>query len=264
MKCNVKLGLSTETHAEALAHPGLKGESVGEFLGRARCAMNGETVSLPGETSRLSQDFCAMFDRVPLREHLYAKLVEDHPLNRKLAGILLATDKLDHRSVIEEAARVLPEEEHGLTLNKVIRCENLLAVVEAVFKGLCASKGETIEEAASEFNVNLEAIEEARVAFGQSGSYGSGTAASRQALIHNELNTSSRVELARSVLNLHQKVCDARGRAIWVWDDNGKLHSDVSAIKPDGKQLEIGRAWRNDYYLQPLKNIVRQLSGLRT
>ena len=162
--------------------------------------------------------------------------------------------------MIEGAARDL--EKHEPTLKNVIRCENLLAVVVAVFLALSASKGETVEKAVAELEVDLTALEAARVAFGRSGFYGTGVAATRQERIHRELCTSSYVELGRSVLALHKQVSEERGRAIWTWEEQETLRSDVDTVKPKDDELLVGHAWRNDYYLHPLANIVQQLREL--
>ena len=252
--------LSAETRSEAYKHPGLTDASLGGFLDLARRAMLGETVALPPARSVLCEDFYAMFDSVPLRDHLQERLVGAHPLTRALAERLAVADNWDHRAVIEGVARDL--EQHERTLKNVIRCENLLAVVVAVFLGLCASKGEKVEKAVAGLKVDLTELEAARVAFGRSGTYGAGVAATRQARIHRELRTSSRLALARSVLALHKQVSNERGRAIWAWDEQETLRSDIVAERPNDDELVAGQAWRNDYYLRPLGSIVKQLRKL--
>ena len=252
--------LSAETRREAYEHPGLTEASLGGFLGLARRAMLGDTVPLPPTQSGLCEDFYAMFDSVPLKDHLQERLVDAHPLTQALAERLTVADSWDHRAVIEGVARDL--EQHERTLKNVVRCENLLSVVVAVFLALSASKGKTVDSAVTELEVDLTALEAARLAFGRSGTYGTGVAATRQARIYRDLRTSSQIELGRSVLALHKEVSEERGRSIWTWEEQGTLRSDVVTERPKDDELVVGLAWRNDYYLRPLASIVQQLREL--
>ena len=65
---------------------------------------------------------------IPLKEHLRAKLIDGHGLNRSLAGRLAACDNVDRRLVVEQARSELHE--HRSVLQGVIDCENLLSIVE--------------------------------------------------------------------------------------------------------------------------------------
>ena len=254
--------LSPETREQADKHKSLSERSVNRLFEIVCRAMNDETVPLPSHgNDGLRRDLCESFDEVPLRDHLYAKLVKAGPLNQALAERLVDCDELDHRTFLNGAEDELKQ--HRSTLNGVVRCEDLLAVLEAIFLWLCASKGDTLKDAVADLPVDLRAVEQARVQFGDSGRYEGATAESRHARFHEELDTSNRIALAQSVLSLHKKVSDERGRAAWVWEENGRLRSDVDVPRPDGREFEIGLAWRNDYYLHPLRSIARQLSNLR-
>ena len=66
-------------------------------------------------------------------------------LNRQLAERLLDIEELEHRSFLNDAARDLAE--HRAKIEDAVRCEDLLAVVEAVFLWLCARKGKTVQAA---------------------------------------------------------------------------------------------------------------------
>ena len=45
---------------------------------------------------------------------------------------------------------------------------------------------------------------------------------------------------------------------MWLEDD-GRLQSDADVTRPTKAALTVGLAWRNDYYLRPLRNIAMQL-----
>lgn len=254
--------LSTSTLEAATLAPGLGTVAQRRFFTLAEEAMNGGSVALPTHANnQLVRDLCETYSQLPLAEHLYDRLVHGHALNLALARRLAETDDLNHRALLEKAVRELPK--HCGVLVQVIRCENLLAVVEAVFVWLCASKGESIESAVAALPVDLEALESARTSFNNSGLYRGETASARQTRLYTQLNTSSRPALARSVLALHQQVSEERRRAAWVWEEQGVLRSDIELAKPRGVELQVGLAWRNDYYLHPLRNIARQLAEVR-
>ena len=111
--------------------------------------------------------------------------------------------------------------------------------------------------------VDLNTLSAARESFEHSGSYGKGTARERQRRFREELDPSSKVMLARSVLLLHKMVSEERKRAPWVREEQGVLLSDVEVEPPSNRELRVGAAWRNDYYLAPLQYIVKQLAEVR-
>ena len=215
--------LSASTMDAAILTPGLGAVAQTRFFTLAKKAMDGESVPLPTHlNNQLARDLYDTFHEVPLAQHLYDKLVDGHAINLALAERLATTDELDHRTFLSAAARDLPA--HRVVLEDAIRCENLLGVVESVFRGLHR------------------------------------LALARQTRLHERLDTSSLPALARSVLELHRKVSEERRRAAWVWEENGLLRSDVDVAKPADAGLQVGLVWRNDYYLFPLRNIALQLA----
>ena len=225
-------------------------------------AMDGQTVLLPTlMNNNLTKALYNTYRDLPLADHLHARLIEGHDLNRQLAERLLDVPRLDRRTFLADAARDLPN--HRATIGDVIRCEDLLAAVQAIFHWLCASKGMTVEAAVADLPVDLQALGAARESFGHSGAYQGNTAAARHSRFHEQLVTSNNVELARSVLLLHEKVSDERKRAPWVWEDHGVLLSDVEVEHPSDSELQVGLSWRNDYYLAPLQSIAKQLAEAR-
>ncbi len=260
--------LSARTREAAYQSPCLGPNAQRKFFALAARALDGETVPLPTHGGNaLVKDIYNSFDELPLAEHLQIMLVDGHPLNQSLARRLtqgrLTQDlvnqggPLNWRPFLQEATRDL--DEHRATLEHVQRCEDLLSVVEAVFEWLCASKGETLDEAGSELPVDLAALEHARVAFRDSGHYLGSTAQARKERVSHLLDTSSKPALARSVLVLHEKVSEERARAAWVWEEDGRLRSDVDFKRPDAEAFRVSQTWRNDYYLYPLWEIATQL-----
>ncbi len=231
-----------------------------EFVGRA---MDRETVVLPTDgRNALPSALRRTFDEVPLRSHLRAKLIDGHALNQALANRLVPLEQLNHREFFELAALELGE--HSPVLNRMIDCENLLAVLEGIFYRLCCATGESLEALAESLPVDLGEIQKAREAFVGSGTYTGEAAGKREVRLHETVDTSSTATLARSVLSLHQAVSEERQRAAWVWEEQGTLRSDVDVAEPDEADLKVGLAWRNDYYLRPLSSIARQLEELGT
>ena len=254
--------LSGETMEQATLHEGIKPAAQSRLFTLVENAMDGHTVALPTNmNNKLTGDMYTTFWDLPLADHLHARLIESNDLTRHLAERLLGIENLDHRIFLAAEAQQRPD--HEVTIQDVIRCEDLLAVVEAVFLWLCSSKGKTVEAIAQDLPVDLDALASARIAFGHSGTYRGDTAIARYNRFHEQLDTSNHVALLRSVLMLHGQVSEERKRAPWVWEDQGVLFSDVDIDRPADSALQVGLAWRNDYYLEPLRGIVKQLSEVR-
>ncbi len=253
--------LSSDTMVAATLRPGLGPNAQTKLFDLVGKAMDGETVALPtDQKDALVQDLYSTIRKVPLAEHLREKLINQFPLNAALAERLVVPGDLNRREFMMAASNDL--QAHSDMLQDAIKCENFLAIVEAVFLWLCSSKGKTVEAAVAELPVDLEALEASRAAFRRSGRYGTETGHHRQKRFGQMLDTTNKVALAKSVLCLHQAVSDERGRAVWVWDDNGILHSDTDLPKPSDEAFQSEVAWRNDYYLLPLQSIARQLAVL--
>lgn len=242
----------------------LRGAALERLLRLIGRAMGGETVELPTDgRNALPNALCRTFDEVPTKSHLRERLINGHDLNRALAHRLAPSGKLNHRTFFKQAASELGE--HRPVLRSVIDCENLLAVLEGIFYRLCCAGGESIDALEDTLPVHLGEIHKARKAFACIGTYPGGqTARERQVRLHETVDTSSKTKLARSVLSLHQAVSEERRNAAWVWEEQGRLRSDVDAAEPDEADLTVGLAWRNDYYLFPLSSIARQLEELPT
>jgi hypothetical protein len=254
--------LSGETMDAATAHAGIGPTAQARLFELLALAMGGRTVPLrPDDGSVLTRDLYDTYWKIPLADHLHARLIDGHPLNRQLAERLVELDHLNRRTILADAADELPL--YRPTLRDVARCEDLLAVVEGVFLWLCASKGKSVQAAVADLAIDLTALGQARGAFAHSGTYRGDTAIARQERLRSQLDTSDKVALARSVLQLHEEVSKERGRAPWVWEDQGLLISDVEVERPTEVQLQVGVAWRNDYYLHPLQEIAKQLARVR-
>jgi len=251
--------LSGLTMEQATSHPGIAPEAQSRLFSLVKRAMDGETVAIPTNLNNiLTKSLYNTYWDLPLANHLHAQLIESNDLTKRLAERLLGTDELDHRIFLLAAVQDWPE--HRAVLEDVVRCENLLAVIESVFLWLCASKGKTINEAAKDLSIDLEALETVRIDFGHSGTYPGETARARFDRFYRDLDTSNHAMLLRSVLRLHEQVSEARKRAPWVWEDQGMLFSDVDFDHPAETDLQVEVAWRNDYYLYPLQRIAKQLA----
>ena len=254
--------LTGETMEQAMLHAGIGPDATPRLFGAVERAMDGHTVALPThKNNKLTASLYDTFWGLPLADHLHARLIDGHDLNRLLANRLLDLEELDRRAFLTAAAHELPD--HRATIEDAVRCEDLLSVLEAVFLWLCASKGKTLDDAVADLPVDLGTLATARAAFAHSGAYRGDTAVARHSRFSEQLDTSGHVALARSVLGLHEKVSEERGRAPWVWEDQGVLFSDIDVERPAEVMLQVGLAWRNDYYLEPLQGIAKQLAEAR-
>jgi hypothetical protein len=148
---------------------------------------------------------------------------------------------------------------HRVELDNVLRCEDLITPVESLFQATCAARGRTVADIASTLVVDTDLFESARRRFGDSGSYGSGGGGQRQERMVKELDTSSVTALIHSVLKLHGQVAEERRTAPWAWIEQDRVTSDLELDGPKPELLVPGVAWRNDYYLRPLRLITTQL-----
>ena len=254
--------LSDETSIEARLNAGVAGRAQERLLKAVQEAMDGATVELPWHMNNaLTKALYNTYWDVPLADHLHARLIEGDDLNKHLAKRLLDVEELDHRSILAGVARDLPE--HRAAIMNAIRCEDLLAVVEAVFLWLCSGRGKTVEAVVRAMPVDLEALGAARGAFEDSGDYRSEISKERHRRFCEVLDHSSKVRLVRSVLSLHKMVSEERQRAPWVWEEQSALAGDAAVECPSKREMEVGVAWRNDYYLSPLHNIAHQLAEVR-
>ena len=243
--------LSEDTFEASNGASYLRGRILDRLLDLVGRAMRGETVELRMDGGNaLTDALLRTFDEVPLSSHLREKLIDSHDLNRVIAERLVLPIDLNHRAFLERAALKL--DEHNGTLREMIDCENLLAVLEAIFFRLCHAKGKTLEEAARSLPVDLGELEAARHTF----------AGYRWAPRFDELDTASHLGVVDSVLSMHKTVCDKRGRAAWVWEEHGRLRGDFDAGELAEHDCEVRVAWRNDYYLSPLRSIALQLKAL--
>lgn len=242
--------LSEDTQTAADNTSQLTGKASDRLLDLANRAMHGETVELPTHGNDLLLHMLVKtWNEIPLGRHLYEKLILSHDLNRSLAERLIDVELLNHRSVLENASFELKS--HRYELRRLIDCENLLAVLEDIFYRLCGSKGQSLQTAADSLPIDRHELENARYSFSQYGE-------SR----FNEVDTSSNLNLARWILNHHKTVCEERKRSTWVWEEQGRLHSDIEPDKPVEEDCKVGLRWRNDYYLWPLQCIAKQLDDL--
>ena len=231
--------LSPETMRQATPRSMIAGDAQRRLFVAVADAMDGKTVPLPTDLNNsLAKALYDTYWRIPLCEHLHAQLIDGHNLNSRIAERLLDVDGLNHRVVLTEAAHDLSE--HRVTIENTIRCENLLAILEAIFEWLCASKGTTVEAAVANLPVDLKALYGARASFGHSGIYQGYTAATRQRRFYDHLDTSNTVALAKSVLLLHQEISEDRRRSPWVWEEQRVLHADVDFDPPSRDELLVG------------------------
>lgn len=150
--------LSDDTLAAAEATSCLRGAALDRLLELVGRAMDGESpVCLPTDgRNPVPAALRRTFDEVPLRSHLRAKLIDGHDLNRAFASRLVLLGELHHRSFFEQAVREL--EGHGPVLNRMIDCENLLAVLEGIFYRLCCARGESLDALEDVLPVHLGEI----------------------------------------------------------------------------------------------------------
>ena len=229
-----------------------QGKVIDQIFGFIDRAVSGESIQLPTDgRNSLIQCLLKTFNDVPLKLFFWAKLIEDHSLNKAVAERLIKSEELNHRVFLIQAASEMSE--HQSVLKSVIECENYLAALEGIFYRLCSKRGQTIHDVADDLPVDLQAFDSAKTAY-------LATKPKKSPL--DQLDTTNLLQLVHSILDIHKEVCTRRGRSTWVWEEGRVLHCDIDIDDPSDDDCKVGLAWRNDYYLGSLRAITVQLKEL--
>ena len=255
--------LSNETLEEAESKSLIKSKAMNELFNVVDDALKGGLGELPSDgRKRVVQALERTFKEVPLKAHLKSKLIACQPLNQllsdRLSKDLAGEEPLEHRRILEPNAEL---SEYSDQLNSIIKCENLLSIIEAVFYHICQSRGKSIAESAQNLSIDMGKLRKALEEFQISSDYRNDTKSNENRLC-STLDLINKECLLESVMKLHEDVCKERDRAVWVWVELDKLDSDVIGDFSENLNFEVGSTWRNDYYLSPLRSIVRQFMEL--
>lgn len=224
-------------------------------------ALEGNTEELPTDfRNSLPRMLFYGFRAIPFRDGLWDRLIATNELTDALAHRLLGEEEIDYRRVLADVGNILPE--HRPVLTNLVRCENFLSVLETVFIHLCANPGRDIEVVAEELPLDPSALGDAREKFADSGRYVD-VGSDRRDLFVGQLDVSDRLAVTRSVLAIHERVAGRRARAVWAWEEDGRLLSDMDFAPPDDDAMVPGVAWRNDYFFSALRSVASMLDEAR-
>jgi hypothetical protein len=211
-----------------------------------------------GLASALSEIVTKLPQRALLRSNLIETTPRCHALARLLRTPEFKDGEIDRRQFLVRAQATLPNDQD--TLQAVILCESFLAPIENIFRWLCGQHGEQVREVSSTLDVNLPRLRLAQRDFLQSGKYPAGTARDRFNAYGMYIDLSDQLSLIHSLLILHESVSKERGRSPWVSiDDTGRLSAAVEVDEVRKESFNPDRAWRNDYYLDPLRSVASDL-----
>ena len=223
---------------------------------------------------KLAAELVKTYQHPPLVDHFSTMLIKNHYLTNRMVEGFQNLGDLDYQQFLTKLRPLLMKlandfkaenlPEYVETINNVIACENLLAVVVFLFDWLCSQKGQKIKDAASKLPENLHNdLDPVYAAFKNSGVY-TRAAKTNHSCFCDKLDTSSNLTLLKSILEIHQNISERRKRALWVQlDENDVLVSDILVDKPDLANLKVGQLWYHDYYLWPLHNIANQIAELK-
>jgi hypothetical protein len=269
-----RAGLLLDDHLTVSAHTaeaieaasGLTPTAVNRLFRLVDGALDGGTVPMSlHHRDQLVRGLAGSLGELPQVELMWQAFVEGHDLTEFFVERyeeMPAAAPLDHREFLSDAMKRRPHD--AVILRDVLRCETLLAPVESTFLWLCSRRNQTLEQAGGELPTDLELLRRAHREFADSGAYGDGRGGKRYELYRDELDTSSAASFLGSVVALHDTISRGRGRAPWLWLEGGRLMSEYDTDPPSEMQLQPYAAWRNDYYLEPLRSVARQLQAART
>ncbi len=214
----------------------------------------------PGLVQALANTLADLPTRKPLRDALVTPATS--PITTALARLSRALPAdLSPKDLIAHALSELPD--HRTALERVQRCERLLATIDAVFEFACAEDGAVnLRELAAELPVDLAALATAMTGFSNTGAY-DGLADDRVKGLRS-ISLNSKAALLRGVIEQHEQLSKRRGNAAWITlAEAGRIERRVVQVRPQAHQLSPTTAWRNDYYLVSLQRLAHRLQVKR-
>lgn len=220
-------------------------------------------MSLHGN-SALARVLADIVVKIPQSAHLLQVIIKEHELTSELAMLLLKNpDKaILHKTFLENARGALPK--FAKEIDNVLRCEAFLSPIESIFLWLCGQKGKTLSEAANALlaeGFDLHPLQNAHDGFCNSGHYPDGGPKVRWARYADNSDLTSTENFLFSLLKNHEEVSKERGRETWIeLGDNARLSATVEVGSISLPDMLPATSWRNDYYLWPLKAVVKRLT----
>ena len=205
--------------------------------------------------SHLAEILAGLVHELPNRALLRRRLFDDHPLLDGVAERLAEQPgNVDYSAFLSDCRSHFPE--RADVFEDILRCERYIAVLDVAFEQLLAQSGQPVAVAGRALDIDLRALDTARMEFGSLGRhFKTGGIAARFGILCN-VNLSSETEFTNSLVEAHQKVAGQRGSAHWVEVENGRIRRLVNADSldaPDSRPQE--RLWRNDYYLSAVRSV---------
>ena len=266
--------LSDQTMAVAQDKRGIE-KSQEDLFSLVKQALDGKTIPIRKSTFRnLVAELVKTYRNPPLVDHFETMLIKSHDLTNRLVEGFQNFEDLDYQQFLTKIRPLLIKlvndfklenfPEHVVTINNVIACENLLAVVVFLFDWLCSQKGKKVEEITTNLPDTLHSeLEPVLEEFKNSGVY-TKAAKTNHSCFCDKLDTSCNLALLHSILEIHRIISERRKRALWVrQDEKGYLISDIIIDPPNLENLKVGQLWYHDYYLWPLRNIANQITELK-
>jgi hypothetical protein len=202
--------------------------------------------------------------QMPQKELLKNLLVSTPDITRELAASAVDMDDSWgwQRRLLGQVMHERPALRDPIA--NAIRCESFIGPVESAFWWICSQKGRRLPESAADLPLNTTKLQNAISNFCNSGHYPPGGSRNRFHLYTTRIDVTSKSVFLESVMALHARIAEERKRSPWVLLEDGKIVANVDVGEPLGdaqlqSAMDPDSAWRNDYYLHPLRSLGKQL-----
>jgi hypothetical protein len=213
----------------------------------------------------VARELTEILQRLPFKRQLREAFVTPSkaPITTSLAGLLIRRAALERNlsAFLSEAIDAMPA--HADVLRNVIRCEQYIAPLDAIFQAICSADERNADRAADTLDIDLAELRAARTRFESSGNYRELALERAKALL--ALDLDSKRGLVRSLIEHHGKISMSRSNAPWIaFDEAGKLDSSLVGPQPAQRDLSPATAWLNSYYLYAFESLTRKVASERT
>lgn len=182
--------------------------------------------------------------------------VNGYPLLRAVAEKLSSSkiENGDYRKFLTLCSRSWFKQ-HGKVFDDILRCENVVATMESVFRFIYGHRSEPVKKVCSKLPLDMAVVRAAFERFEKvANKPENGTASERYTLYLKEVGTSDKVQFVESLLRIHEAVVTGRGGSAWIEGEAGKLKVNVEYHENKTDELDAvpDDGWINPYYLDSL------------
>ncbi|MEI8348697.1 MAG: hypothetical protein WCI77_00950 [Candidatus Omnitrophota bacterium] len=203
-----------------------------------------------GKNKELFCDF--LINNYQVKDFQLMKAVAEDLVNYEIEGN-------DYRKfVVRYSAKF---KEHAYVFKDIIKCEDFIGTIDSIFPYLYSQKDKNLKEIASNLPLNIKDIQNAHKSFSEVSNIPptSIVAGKRYSLFTGSFDISTKEELIRWILDLHEKIARSKSGLPWLELSGDRLAIRVDYFPSDKLKVVPGQGWRSPYYLDVLASIYKEI-----